>query len=255
MGVCQCIGLEIALHKSRSKYNQAEPIAIHNFQKQKSSNLEIFPKTKSSKQSRENCSLKDLSSVDTCLKTEEMLTIHIVGNEKTGKTSLVIRLLKNKFDPFYIPSINIETTKFHYSSSTLREKRDIQFLAYNFSLFDMKKIKNDDFIFVFFDESNNDSIDKAMSFISNNNIVNIFNKEKIFLIGNKLDLKTRNFPESKLEKFCKEQGICFYEISVKTNVGIKQLLHRVCGIVSDNSEIKNLCLTPPLFPSHKYLKM
>lgn len=270
MGVCQCVGLEIAFSKSKdkSKHSQAPPqqqtIAIHNFQKQKSSNSENMLKNKEiSKQSKESVSfsykeVKCLSTMDTFSKSEkredDILTIHIVGKEETGKTSLVIRLLKNKFDPFYIPSINIETTRLRYSSSTIGEKKEMQFHTYNFSLFDIKKVKNDDFVFVFFDLTNTESIDKAMSFITENNLMNVCNKERMFLVGNKSDLKKINkLPQNKMESFCTEHGIHFFEISVKTNFGIKHLFYRVCSMVSDNSLIKDICLTPPLISSHKFL--
>ena len=243
MGVCQCIGLEIKSSKKKSS-SQAEQqtIMIHNFQKQISPEIEgTPPDNQTNKPSKEGINTdykeeKDLSKMETLSKSEkreeDIITIHIVGKEETGKTSLVIRLCKNKFEPFYIPSIDIEISKLKYSSVKTLEKKEMQFITYNFSLFDITKVKSDDFIFVLFDESNMDSVDKAMLFIIDNNLEHKFNKERLFLIGNKNDLRPYDFPEYKFKQFCLERGIYFYEISVKTFVGIKQLFQRVSSIAS-----------------------
>lgn len=249
MGVCQCIGLEIKSSKKKpSSQTELNSIMIHNFKKQtpppelSSPVLDTNQPNKPSKDliitdNNNKDDNKDLSKMETLSKSEKreedtIITVHIVGKEETGKTSLVIRLCKNKFESFYIPSIDIEISKLKYSSVRTLEKKEMQLITYNYPLFDINKVKNDDFIFVFFDESDIDSIDKAMLFIINNNLDHKFNKEKLFLVGNKNDLKTNDFPDYKLKHFCLERGIYFYEISVKTFVGIKQLFQRVSSIAS-----------------------
>ena len=256
MGVCQCIGLEIKSSKKKpSSQTELNSIMIHNFKKQTTppelSSPILDDNNQPNKPSKDltvtdnnnNNDNKDLSKMETLSKSEKreddttIITVHIVGKEETGKTSLVIRLCKNKFESFYIPSIDIEISKLKYSSVRTLEKKEMQLITYNYPLFDINKVKNDDFIFVFFDESDIDSIDKAMLFIINNNLTHKFNKERLFLVGNKNDLKTNDFPEYKLKHFCLERGIYFYEISVKTFVGIKQLFKRVSSIASKMTTI------------------
>ena len=185
---------------------------------------------------------KSLSTIDSLCKydknkEENTLTIHIVGQEDTGKTSLVIRISKNKFESFYIPSINIETTKTRYFNAITNEKKDIVLMTYNFNNFDPHKIKHEDFVFVIFDESNVNSFKNSMKFILDSNNIKYINKERCFFVGNKNDLKTDTFPENKFKSFCIENEIYFYEISVKTSTGVKQLLNKVCTIVSDVKEL------------------
>lgn len=258
MGVCQCIGLEIKSSKKKpSSQTELNSIMIKDFKKQTTppeiSSPLLYDNNQPNKSSKDltvtdnnnnnnNNDNKDLSKMETLSKSEKreddmITTVHIVGKEKTGKTSLVIRLCKNKFESFYIPSIDIEISKLKYSSVRTLEKKEMQLITYNYPLFDINKVKNDDFIFVFFDESDIDSIDKAMLFIINNNLCHKFNKERLFLVGNKNDLKTNDFPEYKLKHFCLEKGICFYEISVKTFVGIKQLFQRVSRIATKMTTI------------------
>ena len=185
---------------------------------------------------------KSLSTIDSLgkyekNKEENTLTIHIVGQEDAGKTSLVIRISKNKFDSFYIPSINIETTKTRYFNPIVNEKKDIVLITYNFNNFDPQKIKHEDFVFVIFDESNITSFENSMKFILDSNNIKNINKERCFFVGNKNDLKTENFPDNQFKSFCIENEIYYYEISVKTSTGVKQLLNKVCTIVSDVKEL------------------
>ena len=196
MGVCQCIGLEIKSSKKKpSSQTELNSIMIHNFKKQTTlpelSSPVLYDNNQPNKPSKDltvtdnnnNNDNKDLSKMETLSKSEKreddttIITVHIVGKEETGKTSLVIRLCKNKFESFYIPSIDIEISKLKYSSVRTLEKKEMQLITYNYPLFDINKVKNDDFIFVFFDESDIDSIDKAMLFIINNNLTHKFNKE------------------------------------------------------------------------------
>ena len=59
--------------------------------------------------------------------------------------------------------------------------------------------------------------------------VDKFAKEGVLriLVGNKCDLKNKNFNLDEIQYFCKNENIVFFEISVKNNIGISKMMQYI----------------------------
>jgi GTPase SAR1 family protein len=146
----------------------------------------------------------------------------ILGPEESGKTSLMMRYLEYKFDDFYIPSLNDEiNTKLIFG-----KKKFILslYISNNISTYENY---NFDCNFVLYDITSQESFSKAKEIIDYLKLNNSNNK--IFLIGNKIDLDS-NFDEEKekekLNKIFANKNIEIFFISVKRNFGISAMMIR-----------------------------
>jgi GTPase SAR1 family protein len=146
----------------------------------------------------------------------------ILGSEESGKTSLMMRYLEYKFDDFYIPSLNDEiNTKLIFG-----KKKFILslYISNNISTYENY---NFDCNFVLYDITSQESFSKAKEIIDYLKLNNSNNK--IFLIGNKIDLDS-NFDEEKekekLNKIFANKNIEIFFISVKRNFGISAMMIR-----------------------------
>ena len=154
------------------------------------------------------------------------LTIHLFGERETGKTTFVINYCSKKFESFYIPSINKEITMF---DCILNMKvYHLQFIVNQFQNFVVSDIKSSDCFLIFFDFSESQSYIKAKEFINQikeetSNKIEI----PICLVGNKCDLKNKNFNLDEIQYFCKNENIVFFEISVKNNIGISKMMQYI----------------------------
>lgn len=157
-------------------------------------------------------------------RSSSSLTIHIYGTRESGKTSFVIKFCEKKFDSFYIPSINKEITNY---SSTLNMKRfSLKFIVSQFDNYSYEELKQSDCVLIFFDSSDNISYTKAKEFALTI-ITSVNNKIPICLVGNKIDLKRKNFNQEDAKKFCSINKIEYFDISVKDNTGISKMMQYI----------------------------
>ena len=160
----------------------------------------------------------------------KIINIVIIGGKKVGKSAFLIKITKNYFEKFYIPTLFFETKM----RKMLYKDKD-----YTINFIIPPANDEDDhngifekahFIFLFYDTSVKGSFEetKKMFFNQVNRHAKIF-KNKItnfYFIGNKIDLN-REEPQEKVEKFCKRHNFEFFEISVKTGSGVISLLNNI----------------------------
>jgi len=160
------------------------------------------------------------------IKSKDEKTILIYGPPESGKTSFIIRYFENKFDSCYIPSFSDEITK---KSCFLNygKKFNLEIIVSN----NLNKIQNADCYFIFFDISSKNSFEEAKKIIINY-IIN--NNKKIFLIGNKKDLKNV-VSEKNINDLCKKYNLEYFLISVKDNIGISAMMKKF-GEIFDYEE-------------------
>ena len=160
------------------------------------------------------------------IKSKDEKTILIYGPPESGKTSFIIRYFENKFDSCYIPSFSDEITK---KSCFLNygKKFNLEIIVSN----NLNKIQNADCYFIFFDISSKNSFEEAKKIIINY-IIN--NNKKIFLIGNKKDLKNVVL-EKNIQDLCKKYHLEYFLISVKDNIGISAMMKKF-GEIFDYEE-------------------
>jgi small GTP-binding protein len=150
------------------------------------------------------------------------INIVLVGDEKVGKSSIMIRYTKGIFEKHYITSIQTEC---YTQSVTLRDKTfTIKFFATAGNPLYMAD--NDlyigvaDVLIFVFDFTNNESfkwlIDRInMAYLKTN---------KIIIIGNKVDLK-KEVNVNSVKSLIKERKLEYLEVSAKTFLNLPKLIN------------------------------
>lgn len=185
-----------------------------------------------------NSLIKNKSSFDInfkksmSLKGKNEIDIVLIGEKQTGKSAFIIKLVENKFENLYIPTVFIE----RYSKE----------LTYNFKKYTLnfevtpgvEEYKEDyselysksNFVLLFYEVGKQDSLKRAKNYVKkelkNQILLYSNNTSNIYFIGNKIDL----YPEqnnSDIMKYCEKHQINFFEISVKTNAGINSLMSKI----------------------------
>ena len=176
------------------------------------------------------------------LKGKNIINIVLIGEKQTGKSCFLIKLIENRFENLYIPTIFIEKNSKEYFYNN-----NIYILNFNVTP-GIEEYKNDykelysesNFILLFFEIGRNDIVENAKIYVKKELKNHLFiysnNCSNIFFIGNKIDLYyDKNNNDIKL--FCEKNKINFFEISVKTNVGINLLIRKIIQTFSQLSSI------------------
>lgn len=154
-------------------------------------------------------------------KNKSNINIVLLGGKEVGKTAFCLKLTKNEFSSLNIPSINKENYKMEEKVKT--RKYNINFFAIpsNSSRNNYTQLYMEcDFFFIFYDITSKESLDNAMDIyekeIKNYEMKYKNGKSNMYLLGNKADdIKYRQVITLEGEKLASENGINFFEISVK----------------------------------------
>ena len=153
------------------------------------------------------------------------LKLIVVGNQGTGKTSILNRFVSETFDENYQATIGLD---FHSKNITIHDQ-DVRLIIYDTagqekfrSLIPMY-IREAQIILFIYDISDKESFDSIPKWIQQVN--DVINKEVVFaLIGNKLDLESNRkvtFEEGK--KLAEKNNYVFQEVSAKTGGNFEKL--------------------------------
>ena len=153
------------------------------------------------------------------------LKLIVVGNQGTGKSSILNRFVNETFDENYQATIGLD---FHSKNITIHDQ-DVRLIIYDTagqekfrSLIPMY-IREAQIILFIYDISDKDSFDSIPKWIQQVN--DVINKEVVFvLIGNKLDLESNRkvtFEEGK--KLAEKSNYVFQEVSAKTGENFEKL--------------------------------
>ena len=146
----------------------------------------------------------------------------------------MIKNCEKKFDTFYIPSLGCETT--NYSCVINGKRYTLKFIVDQYEQYSINTLKDSNCFLIFFDCSDSNSYIKAKEFVKevyhhcNNNVA-----IPICLIGNKIDLKRKNYNAEDAKIFCNEYKIELFEISVKDNIGISKMMQYICSYYANNN--------------------
>lgn len=157
-----------------------------------------------------------------------VINIAVCGDSGVGKSSLMLRYTSNQFDKFYIVSIAPEKgTK----SFKFKENR----FTLNFIVFpgdpayiedySSEYAKADCILFVF------DFLDKEsfnLIIRERNQLLENGNKSVHYFIGNKVESKSKQLIGPDCRKFCEDNKIGYFEISVKENLNIEKTFQKIC---------------------------
>ena len=153
------------------------------------------------------------------------LKLIVVGNQGTGKSSILNRFVNETFDENYQATIGLD---FHSKNITIHDQ-DVRLIIYDTagqekfrSLIPMY-IREAQIILFIYDISDKESFDSIPKWVQQVN--DVINREVVFvLIGNKLDLESNRkvtFEEGK--KLAEKSNYVFQEISAKTGANFEKL--------------------------------
>ena len=183
-----------------------------------------------------NETLNTINSVD---EQEEKINLIALGNNEVGKTSFILRYVKNEFSKEYLSSIGFD---FQIKSITIKNKSykiyfydtagQEKFRAISFNM-----IKYSDGIVLMYDITNKKSFDSISQWIDSIKEI----KEKIFplvLIGNKCDLEEkREVTEEEGKKIADKFGFPFFETSNKNGTNIEKACTDLIDKIIERNEI------------------
>ena len=176
-----------------------------------------------------------LSSIQPCdvhlaLGDKEIITVLILGGPAVGKSSLLIKIIQNKFEKHYIPTIGVEQKK-----KILRFKGRVVEINYivtpgeNTYKEDYKVIyKKLKAIFLMYDITSIETFTESMR-LYEKEVKQHFeqlnmNIPLVYFIGNKIDLRERKVSFELPKQFCEKYNLMYYEVSVKTGANVRILL-------------------------------
>ena len=171
----------------------------------------------------------DNFGMDTCgMEGEnvERVKIIFVGDAGVGKTTIISRIIDNPFNDAYEPSIGIDfmlknitfrgtTIKLQMWDTDGQEKYKRLIPAY---------VRNSSIVFLIYDVSVKSSFDNIPNWIS---LIrrSIEKNATLVLCGNKIDLENRKVTKEEGEALAQKEGLPFFEVSAKTEDGIKNMFY------------------------------
>ena len=153
-----------------------------------------------------------------------------MGDARTGKTSIINRIIDKPFNDTYKGNIGVEFAKknIKFRNQILEiEIWDTAGKEKFESLIIPPIVRNSSIVFIAYDISERSSFDNVSKWIS---IVKKFAKTTMVLCGNKTDLK-RNVQKNEGEELAKEEGLLFFELSAKTNENIKNMFYSSISVL------------------------
>lgn len=166
----------------------------------------------------------------------------LLGDVEVGKSTFVIKFTENRFEQYYVPSIDKESKR----KKIIINKHEfiLNFIVIKGGEYDTKKYEKEfsesDFFLLFYDVTNEESfiqiknnMNKLIKFlkfyeISDNNFSNIC------LVGNKYDSENViKFNEDKVREFIDSYKINKYEISTKTAKNINIFITSLVRVIDE----------------------
>ncbi len=165
------------------------------------------------------------------IKGRKNINIIILGSNEVGKSSFCIRLVENKYEDFYIPSIGVE----NYSKNIAYNERSYKlYFTVIWGELSNKKLEEifleADFFFLIYDITKIRSFNQINLYLKNlKKYLFLYDKEgkcpNYCLIGNKCDLEGERKVELDVVNKCiNKYGMKHFDISVKTAKNINNLI-------------------------------
>ena len=162
------------------------------------------------------------------------INIIIFGDAGVGKSAFTIKLIENHFERIYVPTLGKEIMSkmfingshhyyltFYVTTGDQNYKEDYSFL-----------LSQSDFIFIFYDTSSKNGFEKAKTTLYEevSHHIKKYNHScsNVIFVGNKTDIHPRKVTKEEVDDFCKGKfNFDNFDISVKDNSGIKELIETV----------------------------
>ena len=164
-------------------------------------------------------------------KNKKEINFLLLGDKNTGKTCFIIQFIENYFEKNYNPTTGFNFQKKTVSYNTHQYQLNFIVTSGNDYKEDYINYYNEaDFFLVFYDITNKNSFDKIKDIIHNEIHKYFFEYNdgtpNIILLGNKIDLENERVVSNEdVDKFCKENKLIHYDISIKSNKNINLLMN------------------------------
>ena len=152
--------------------------------------------------------------------------IIFVGDAGVGKTSIINRIVDNPFNETYEMSIGVD-----FMSKNIRyHGQNIKLQMWDSAGQEKYKglipsyVRNSSIVFIVYDISSKASFNNVNNWIA---FIKSIENTTLVLIGNKIDLTTREVQTSEGAAFAKKENMAFFEVSAKTNQNIKNTFYTV----------------------------
>ena len=160
------------------------------------------------------------------LDTEGTINCMLIGDSETGKSSFLIRYVRNNFSDIFLTTIGLDKEIKIYQHMDKKYRLILWDTAgqERFKSLPKKYFQNADGILLLYDVSKKDTFEHVKNWIEDIKFnLNEERKTNIYLIGNKLDLERNVTREEGLE-MAKELGIKYFECSNKLNININEIM-------------------------------
>ena len=185
-----------------------------------------------------------------------LFKIIVLGDTGYGKTSLVKRVLKDKFDGEKEPTIGLD---FATTYVELHNKKSVKFHIWDtagqetFASIIKTYYKNIACAFIVMDLGEEDSFQQAEKWL------NRYNSEKSegsrappIIISNKLDIENRKYTEEEGRNFAKQYGCIYYEVSAKTGANCSRIMSIMAEHIYKHMN-KNVFMEEPGIRKENYI--
>ena len=174
---------------------------------------------------------------------DEKIKIMIIGETKTGKTSLISRYCKNEFTggaylstigiDFQIKNLTINSKKIRLQIWDTAGQERFRNIAKNY-------FQSSDGFLILYDISNHESFETLDYWVEEIKS-NSQELAKMILVGNKCDLiNERKIKKDEGENYAKNKKIRFFEVSAKDGTNVEEVFTRlVKDILKSYSPIEN----------------
>ena len=163
------------------------------------------------------------------LQADGIINIVLMGDSGVGKSNVFSRYFNNKFVRTFISTIGVDKQtkiikykKFIYNvniSDTAGQEK--------FRCLPLRYFKNADGILLLFDVGRIDSFKNVERWVDDMKQNEGFLSQKIYVIGNKIDIKDRAVTYEEGEEMAKKLGFDYYEMSCKININVFEVISRL----------------------------
>ena len=159
----------------------------------------------------------------------KVIRLSIIGDSKTGKTSIINRYLGQEFSIDMISNIGIDKQE---EIRKMKDGNEMKIIIWDtagqerFHSISSGTIKNSQGIIVCFALNDKNSFDNVLTWLQD--VREISSKIPIVLFGNKCDLiEERKVTNKEAKEFADNNEIIYFETSAKDNINIKEGFEKI----------------------------
>jgi len=162
-------------------------------------------------------------------KSDGIINIVLMGDSGVGKSNFLSMYFHNKFVQTFISTIGIDkkTKIIKYKDSIYNVNISDTAGQERFRSLPLRYFKNAEGILLLYDVGSIDSFKNVERWVEDMKANEKFLSQKIYVIGNKIDIKDRKVSYEEGEEMAKNLGFEYYEMSCKINMNVFEIISRL----------------------------